>query len=35
MNRFELAALYTPQDRLPRDAQQVHGLEHFHVVVRP
>src|ERR1700676_1407849 len=31
MNRLELSALYTLQDGLPRDAEQVHGFEHFHV----
>src|SRR5208282_3927577 len=31
MNGFELAALYTLQDCLPRDAEQIHGFEHFHV----
>jgi hypothetical protein len=30
---FELAALYTLQDGLPRDAEQVHGFEHFHVAI--
>ena len=33
MHYFELATLYTLQDGLPRDAEQVHGLEHFHVAV--
>src|ERR1700674_4582529 len=34
VNGFEFAALYTLQDSLPRDAEQVHGLEHFHVTLR-
>jgi hypothetical protein len=27
VHRFEVATLYTLQDGLPRDAEQVHGLE--------
>ena len=33
VHRFELAALYTLQDRLSRDAEQIHGFEHFHVTL--
>src|SRR6202790_3559978 len=33
MNCLQLAALYTLQDGLARDAEQIHGLEHFHVPV--
>jgi hypothetical protein len=34
VNGFEFAALYTLQDSLSRDAEQVHGFEHFHVTFR-
>ncbi|EQD78995.1 RNA-directed DNA polymerase (Reverse transcriptase), partial [mine drainage metagenome] len=34
MNRLDFAALYTLQDRLPRDAEQQHCLVHLHVSFR-
>src|SRR5271166_3041441 len=33
MNCLQLAALYTLQDGLARDTEQIHGLEHFHVPI--